>query len=275
MTVFSHKPMMRGRSGTLLMPLALLLVCWLAAETMPAYMTGPEQLRPPGTGHLLGTNAIGQSVLIGLIRAAPLTISIALFAGALALSVAFVGGCLTAFFPRFLGAFVIRLVDVLQILPSTLLLLLFASWLQPGYTALVVALTITAWHDDVRPIRAVVQRELSRESVILTRAMGGGRLYCLIQHVVPAIEPTLTALYFQNAIQVTMRTAGLAFLGLIDPRLVTWGGMMQDAMDYLHDPAWSWLLLPPALSLSSFLLLMMGLAARTERRVSLQDEANP
>lgn len=80
----------------------------------------------------------------------------------------------------------------------------------------------------------------------------------------PAMTPTLLALFIQNVRHATARVAGLAFLGLTDPRLLTWGGMLQDGVGHLYAPAWLWLLLPPCLCLSGLLLTLLALGARLE-----------
>ena len=210
--------------------LATVLLVWLVGEALPAYLTGPDVLAPPSAAHWLGTNDIGQDVFTGLVRAAPVTMGLALVTGALALTLAFVAGSLAAVFPKSAGVVVLRLTDMLEVIPSILILLLVAAWHRPGFLGLVLVLGLTSWHDDVLAVRAILLRETWRENVLIARAMGAGWPYLLRRHVLPAIEPSLAGLFLQNVGQAAMRLAGLAFLGLTDPRLLTWGGMMQDAL---------------------------------------------
>jgi len=70
-----------------------------------------------------------------------------------------------------------------------------------------------------------------------------------------------------------MRVAGLAVLGPTDADLLTWGSMLQDAINYLHTPAWQWLLLPPTLCLTGFLLPLLTLDQRQTQRTQSVDEA--
>ena len=240
-------------------------LCLMLPEVLPPYVTTRDVLQPPGPAHWLGTNDIGQDVLTGLLRSAPNTILIAVLTAtvALAISIPFAG--LTATGPRWLQRTLMRIVDVLQIVPSVLVILLVAAWVQPGLNGIALLLALTIWPDDVRVLRTVFRREIMRENVAVARQLGGSWTYCIGRHVLPAMGPVLLGLFLQHIRQAALKTAGLGFLGLTDPRLVTWGSMMQDALDHLHTSAWIWLLLPPAACLTLFLHGVLRAGGRLER----------
>ncbi len=243
----------------------LVAVLSLLMIASPDYKTSRDTLAPPGTEHWLGTNDIGQDVLSGVVLALPNTIIISVVSAGLALMIALVFALVAAIYSRTLAAIILRMVDIAQIVPSILLILLLAAWFQPGFTGVILILALIAWYDDVRVLRAIILRELTRENVQYARQMQASWSYCARYHIIPAIWPSLLALYVQNLRQTAMKLAGLGFLGLTDPRLLTWGSMMQDALNYMYEPAWSWLLLPPALCLTVFLLCILFVGQRLER----------
>jgi peptide/nickel transport system permease protein len=213
--------------------------------------------------------------MTGLLRAAPVTIGLALATAALALLIGITMAGLAVMFPKAGRVIVLHLTDMAEIVPSILLLLLLSAWHQPGVIEIIPLMALLTWHDDVRILRSVLLREMGRENITLTRHMGARWPYLLLHHILPAILPTLTGLYLQNVVQATMRVAGLAFLGLTAADLLTWGSMLQDAMGYLHTPAWTWLLLPPAFCLTGFLLLLMTLDQQQARRSSHRQGSAP
>lgn len=267
-------PTLRSQAAV---PLVLLILIGLAAAIsiwfLPPYTTSQDVLVPPRWDHWLGTNDIGQDVLTGLLIATPNTVLIALTAGALALSLAVAVSLVAALSGGVVSGIVLRLVDILQVVPSILVLLLISAWSRPGLPELVVILALVTWHDDVRVLRAVFLRELTRENVHFARRMGASWRYCAARHILPGVWPTIAGLHVQNIRQAALRTAGLSFLGLADPRLLTFGGMMQNALDYLYGNAWLWLLPPPAFCLSFFLLSLLTLEQRFERRALLAKHA--
>lgn len=243
------------QSTTLSMALLFCVFLSLAALTglLPPYLTSPDVLQSPSGAHWLGTNDIGQDVFHGVIYASVTTIGVALSTALFALTVAFIMGSLAAVFPRWIGAAVLRLTDMFEIIPSVLILLLVSAWYQPGILALIVLLGLTTWQDDVRAIRAMLLRETQRENVLIAQSMGAHWPYLLRVHIIPAIQPTLAGVFLQNVAHGSARAAALSFLGLVDPRLITWGSMISDAVPYLREPAWAWLLLPPTGALFLFL----------------------
>ncbi len=249
---------------TVLVLIILLLIVgctWL----LPDYATSHDILLPPSTNHWLGTNDIGQGVLIGILTATPTTIAVALLSAFLSLCLSIMAGLVAAIGKPVIRGIILRCVDILLIIPSILFLLLVAAWIQPNLIGIICLLAIATWHEDVRVFYAVMQRELSRENVVYVRHAGGSWSYAVRHHILPAITPTIISLYIQKVRQAAMKAAGLAFLGLTDPRLVSWGGMMQDALEYLYTPAGIWLLLPPALSLTLFLFIVLLLGRSLEQ----------
>lgn len=254
--------------------LPVLAVAWigsvavlaLAADRLTAPATGPRVLAPPDLAHPLGTTDIGQSVLAVLAVATPVSVAIAIAAAGLTLALAVLAGLAAACGPRVVQLLVLRVVDILQILPSILVLLLLSAWLEPGPLTVVLLLGLTNWHDDVRVLRSLFLRELTRESLQQARLLGYGWRHLLRRHLLPPIAAELRALFLEGVRQAALKTAGLGFLGLLDPRLPTWGGMMQDALGHLTAPAWAWLMLPPTVALSLFLLAMQRISADPSAR---------
>lgn len=232
----------------------------------PSRTASRNALVSPGATHWLGTNDIGQDVLAGLLLGLPNTVLIPVAVATLSVLIAGTLAAIAALRGGFAEALILRLVEVLQLLPSMFLLLLLASWIRPGFIGVMMLLALSSWHDDVRILRAILLREIPRENVQYARLHGASWAYCLRRHVLPAVWPAVLAVWVQNVQGGVMRIAGLGFLGLIDPRLVTWGGMMQEALPWLYSPAWLWLLLPPAMALSIFVATMILAAKRLEER---------
>lgn len=260
---------MSGRRLTLAACLGLLPVALLTlpvAAWLPDHSTSRDILHPPGALHWLGTNDIGQDVLAGMVEGLPGTIIIPLAVALISLAIAGLFAAIAAIRGGIAEATILRGIEILQVLPSMFLLLLLAAWIRPGFAGTVLLLALTSWHDDVRLLRAIILRETTRESLHYARVNGAGWLYCLRRHVLPSVWPALLGVYVQNVRGGVMKVAGLGFLGLTDPRLVTWGGMMQDALPYLYGDGWLWLLLPPVCALSLFLTVLILAGRRLEER---------
>jgi peptide/nickel transport system permease protein len=62
--------------------------------------------------------------------------------------------------------------------------------------------------------------------------------------------------------------AGLSFLGLSDPRVISWGRMLHEAQSFgaFTAGAW-WMLLPPGLGIALLCLVFLDLGKYLEERV--------
>ena len=62
--------------------------------------------------------------------------------------------------------------------------------------------------------------------------------------------------------------AGLAFLGLSDPRLISWGRMLHEAHSFgaFTEGAW-WLLLPPGFGIVAICLIFMDMGKFLEEKI--------
>lgn len=249
-----------------------LMMATLLSKRLPAIASSRDVLQPPGPTHWLGTNAIGQDVLANLLSALPGTVAIPFLAALAAMLIAGLFAAAAALGGSVPRMMVLRFVDVLQVLPPLFFLLFLAAWIRPAPFGIVIILSLTMWHGDVRVLYVLALRESSRDSVAHARHMGAGWLYCFVRHVLPAAWPAVLGLYVQNLRSAVMRLAGLGFLGLTDPRLVTWGGMLQEGMAYLYGREWIWLVLPPASALSCLIGGLILWGQRAERRaMALED----
>jgi len=58
--------------------------------------------------------------------------------------------------------------------------------------------------------------------------------------------------------------AGLAFLGIADPAVVSWGMMMHEALGFSYLDVWQWWLIPPGVALCLTILAVTGIGYTLE-----------
>ena len=110
-----------------------------------------------------------------------------------------------------------------------------------------------------RLIRAEVLSLRNRSHIHAARSFGGGPRYIISRHLVPALAPILVTGLAIQAGRAVILEAGLAFLGLGDPTIKSWGSIMRYALSFsgiYFGPYWLWWLLPAGICLT---LLVLGL----------------
>ena len=246
-------------------PLALCSAVWLTF-LIACMLLGPEWLGkaatdinlrarnlPPGSTEqgwvmVLGSDALGRSMLARLVVAARNTLSVAFTAVLLALIVGGVLGLIAGYVGRGVGNLIMRLSDVVQGFPSLLLAVIVLYMLEPRVANLIIVLAVTRIPSYLRVARAEVLEIRERGFVDAARAMGGSRTHILWRHIVPVVAPTLLTIMTVDFALVMLSESGLSFLGIgIQPPEITWGLMVAQGRNYLSQ-AW-WLAFFPGLAI--------------------------
>jgi peptide/nickel transport system permease protein len=122
--------------------------------------------------------------------------------------------------------------------------------LGPSLWNIILAIALLGWTSTARLVYAQVLSVKERQFVTRARAIGAPGLHIIRRHIFPQVLPLMLA---QNALVISiaiLSEAGLAFLGLGDPRLISWGTMLNFAFGRgaVSVGAW-WAILPPGLGI--------------------------
>jgi len=220
---------------------------------------GPALL-PPGEGHLLGTDDMGVDLWAQICYGARTSLLI----GAATALLAGLGGGIVGILAGYMGGmvekFILRLIDVLLVLPDLPLLILLAAFLGAGLENIILVLALFSWSRPARIVRAQVLSLRQQTYIQAARYYGAGTFYLLWRHFLPELMPLLLVHKVRLASRGITAEAGLAFLGLGDPTANSWGMILHYATGFrgiYFTPYWKWWLLYPCLALT---LLVIGLA---------------
>ncbi|MFP4138116.1 MAG: ABC transporter permease [Halomonas sp.] len=223
-------------------------------QTLDMQMMRPSPA-PPDARHWLGTDDQGRDVLARVIYGFRLSVAFALVltAGSLAMGV-LVGGIQGYFGGRtdLIGQ---RLTEIWQGLPVLFLLIILASFVQPGFWWLLGIMLLFSWLGLVDVVRAEFLRARNLEYVRAARAMGLPPRLIMWRHVLPnAMVATLTFIPFLFTGAITTLTA-LDFLGFgLPPGSPSLGELVAQGKNNLHAP---WLGITAFVSLSLMLSLLV------------------
>lgn len=211
-------------------------------------------LQPPSLRHLMGTDHVGRDVLTRVSQGAGTSLWVG---SASALTAALIGtsvGLLAGYFGGWLDDLLLKITELSQVMPQFLVAIVAAALFGPSRLVLIAVLAITFWPSTARLARGEALWLREREFVTAARAHGAGAGRILVRHILPGALPIVIAnTSFQAGAAVLIET-GLAFLGLGDRNVVSWGAMLADAQSYVGI-AW-WLSLFPGLALALTVVAM-------------------
>jgi peptide/nickel transport system permease protein len=232
----------RGRLGALVL-LAVIVVAVVGPWFLPDPRAQPDILRgslPPAPGHPFGTDQLSRDVLARVVTGARISLSVALLAVALSITLGASVGLVSGYWGGAIDAALMRMVDGALAIPRLfILLLVLAVWERVPMLALILLIGATGWFATSRLVRAEVLRIREEAYVKAAEALGAQRRRIIFRHLLPnTLGPLLVAATLGIG-DVILLEAGLSFLGLgIQPPTPSWGGMILDSKEVLVSAPW-------------------------------------
>jgi peptide/nickel transport system permease protein len=219
----------------------------------PIRYRGPSQdlehnYASPGSGHLLGTDAIGRDVLAGMIHGSRIALTIGFLSMSIAILLGIVLGALAGYYGGWIDVLISRLIELVITLPTFFLIITVVAMFQSGSIWLVMILIgFTGWPGIARFTRGEFLRIRNMEFVAAATALGFTNTRVIFRHVLPnSLAPVLVTAAFGIASAILIE-ATLSFLGFgVPPTIVTWGSVLNEARDNLS--AW-WLAVFPGFAI--------------------------
>lgn len=231
----------------------------------PSYRDIGPVFSPPSEEHLLGTDDLGQDIAAKLIHGARTSLMIALGVSLLSVVISVIMGGSAAMLGGTYDRVCMRAVDAVMSLPSVVVMILVAAYIRPNLWLLIILISLFSWPGGARIVRSQTLSLRERLHVMAARTFGASRRYLLWRHILPDLGPVLVAIMIQDARRAVLMEAGLAFLGVSDPMVVSWGRMMKQAMSFTYLDVWKWWLIPAGALLSLTLVGLSLIAASLER----------
>lgn len=221
------------------------------------------QLRLYGTAWgLLGTDYAGTDVYTQFVYGARISLLVGLLSAGIGISLGLLVGLLAGFLGKYVDEVLMRFTDMMLVIPGLPLLIVLVAVLGPNIWNLIIVIGFLGWMGFARIVRSQVLTIRERPFIEASRASGAGTGRIIVKHIFPNL---VSLTYVNLALTVPgaiLSESALAFLGLSDPSVVSWGHMfanLQQSKDLVRFPPVWWWVLPPGLGIAlvslSFILI--------------------
>jgi peptide/nickel transport system permease protein len=215
---------------------------------------------------LLGADISGRDVFARLIYGARISLGIAVAAIAGAVSVGLLIGGLAGARGGPVESALVRLIDVLAVLPALYVVVVLRAALPLVLEAPTVAVLITAILAAIgvpwvaRGVRAIVSAERTSEYAEAARALGASPWRILFVHLLPATRGFVLRQATLLLPVFVLAEATLSFVGLGMPdAMPSWGTSLREAADITAIASFPWILSPAAALFLVTLLVNLAL----------------
>lgn len=264
---------LRKLSWSARISVTVLLVYLCLALLAPAITRHPHTassgspLLPPQRNHLLGTDELGVDLWAQICYGARISILIGCSTAVLA---AFGGGMLglaAGYLGGLADKLLMRVIDVMIILPDLPLMIVLAAFLGPSLFNIVLVLACFSWVIPARIVRSQVLTLKERQYIKSAETYGASSCYLIRKHFLPEVFPLLAVNMIRLTGRAVIAEAGLSFLGLGDPTSKSWGLILYHALNFkgiFYTEFWKWWVVFPWLAISMLVIALAFLSRELE-----------
>ncbi len=208
----------------------------------------------PSTAYPLGTDQLGRDILSRLIHGSFTALAGPMVIAAGAFAVATLLGLLAGYLGGWVDIVIMRWVDFMFGLPSTLIAIVVVGVIGGGYWTAVGVLLVLFIPSDTRIVRSAVLEQRPRPYIEAARTLGISRPRILFVHILPNILPIVLAYVAIDFAFALVNLAGLSFLGLgVEPGTADWGRMLSENRNLIYSN-------PPGILLPALMIILLAIS---------------
>ena len=219
----------------------------------------------PSGRFVLGTTSMGRDIFSQLLYGARPAVVVGFLAAFIVVAIGTIIGLVSGYFGGWVDSVLMRLADVAFGIPFLPFVVVLVAFLKPSIWNVVLAMSLLFWCNTARVIRSQVLVVKERDYIEAARVAGASPWRILFLYVAPNVLP-LSFLYGSLAMGWAILTeASVSFLGFGDPKVISWGFMLQDAYNSqaMTRGAWAWII-PPGLCIMAMVMAGFFIGRGTE-----------
>ena len=222
----------------------IILILFMAATASFFYPDDPFRLvgkplsAPLANGFLLGSDSLGRDVAAGIAHGAKTSLLIGLIATIAAVFIGIIFGVLAGYYGGRTDDLLMRITEIFQTIPSFVFAILLVAIMKPSIESIIIAITVVSWPAVARLVRGEVKGLKNREFVQACHTLGMGDFRIMIREILPnCLSPIIVIGSLMVATAILIES-GLAFLGLGDPNIMSWGFQIGAGRTLLRSAWW-------------------------------------
>jgi peptide/nickel transport system permease protein len=264
--VIAYRDVFKGNKMGLVGIIIIIIFIVMAVLAPILSLYGPTEpgkhardvMAPPSKEHPFGTDHFGRDILARILYGTRASMIIGISAALISIIIGMIIGVASGYYGGIFGEILMRFTDFFLVLPFIALVIVLAAILGRSIINIILVIGITSWPTAARIIRSETLSLKKRSFVERARAIGSSDLHIILRHILPNVWPLAIANAVLTISVAILSESFLSFIGLGDPTIVSWGGMLSDAFNNnaMIIGAW-WFVLLPGCALT---LLSLGFA---------------
>lgn len=183
--------------------------------------------QPPSAELVLGSTRAGKDVYTQVLYGGRVSLMVAFSAAAITTLIAVSVGVSSGYFGGRIDETMMAITNVMLVFPQLPLLIILAAFLgQVGPFVIALILGLTSWPWGARVMRSQTLALRNKEFVTAAEVMGESKWRIIVVEIIPNLISLVAGMFVGTSLYAIGAQAGLEFLGLGDPTVVSWGTML-------------------------------------------------
>jgi peptide/nickel transport system permease protein len=204
-----------------------------------------------GTDRATPNSPYGRDLWQGVLYGTRWALIVGLVASTVSTLIGVIYGVISGYYGGKIDAVMNRLAQIIYSLPVLPILILLSYYMGRSIWNVIMLLIVFGWVGIVFTVRSMALQLRENLYVEAARAIGVDHGRIIMRYIFPQVLPYTFASIALGVPGAILTEAGLSFLGLGDPNVVTWGKILHDAQvsDAVLSGAWWWVV-PPGLAIA-------------------------
>lgn len=220
----------------------------IAAESM---ISDPSLLIVGRVSGLMGTDASKRDIWTGLVAGMKWALLIGIITSAISVIIGVFYGIISAYFGGkvdYVMSFIFEIFISMPVLP---ILIVLSATLSPSIWNIIAALVVFSWVGPVKTVRSMALQIKEETYIEAAKALGASHMRIVFKHMAPLLLPYSFAAMALAVPGAIIYEASLSLLGLGDPSIISWGQILQGAINggAVLNGLWWWVV-PPGMAIA-------------------------
>ncbi len=227
--------------GTIVLMVVVLVgvFCSTMFEESPWMMVAQPLMLPFEDAQFpLGTDMLGRDIAAGLAYGARVSLLVGLVSTLVAVLVGVLIGSVAGYYGGWIDDAMMRFTEFFQTIPQLAMAVVLVAILGPSIYSIVGAIAVVSWPPVARLVRGEFLTLKQREFVQAAVVIGQRPSRIIFTQILPnAISPIIVTASLMIATAI-LTESSLAFLGLGDRNMMSWGFMIGASRTMLREAPW-------------------------------------
>lgn len=248
----------------------------LGVIPMQTKLFGIADAGPGDSLYLFGADRLGRDIFSRVVHGAKVSLSIGLVGVFLSLILGVAIGGVSGFFGGWIDVVIQRFIELLRSIPTIPLWMGLAAAIPVNwpplrtYFVITVIVSLLGWTALAREVRGKFLALRNEDFVTAARLDGMSEVGIIFRHLVPSFTSHIIATLTLAIPTMILAETALSFLGIgLQPPIISWGTLLQEAQNIRAVAQAPWLLFTPAAAIIIAVLALNFLGD------GLRDAADP